>query len=95
MIVNVFKRHNSCFEKAGDGVFHLKTNFGNKRLVNRHNSEEGEEACTIELCYVKIIDCRNRSFPVNDLSFIQKSSELRDYYVPNCGTLEDGIRYFV
>ena len=41
VIGNVFERHSSCYEKAGDVVFHLKTNFGNARLVNRPNFDEG------------------------------------------------------
>ena len=91
----VFERHNACCEKAGGVIFYLKTCFGNARLVNRHNCEEGEEACTLEMCHGERTECRNRSFPVNDLIVIHKSRDIEEDNVPNSGRLEDGTRYFV
>ena len=92
---NGFERHDSSVEKAGDVIFYLKTYFGNARLVNRHNCEEGQEACSLELCYGEHTDCHGRSFPVNELMVVHKSSSIAEDYVPNSGYFEDGTRYYV
>ena len=70
VIGNVFERHSSCYEKAGDVVFHLKTNFGNARLVNRHNCDEGKRhvllSCVTEnLPAAVIVPFLSTTFPLS------------------------------
>ena len=90
-----YERHKTSYEKAGDVVFYLKTIDGEARLVNRHNCEGDESACSLELCNGKLTGCHVRAFHVDDVVCLNDVASPADDYVPNTGFLEDGTRYFI
>ena len=89
-----FELHKGNQDKAGDVIFHLKSQHGMARLVNSHNCDEYGQPCRLEVCNGKRTGCHVRSFPVEDV-VCTDSAKPKDDYVPNTGRLEDGTKYYI